>query len=80
MKQGISPERGITMKKEFKYYYTNDLFDDAAFSNLLKKYGVPAFPLTKEKGLVFWVEPLKELAKHPADLPQWIYMNLKWML
>lgn len=68
------------MNKAYKYYYTNDLFDDAAFCNLLKKYGVPAFPLAKEKGLVFWVEPLKGLAKHPADLPQWIYTNLKWML
>lgn len=79
MKQATRPERGTTMKKVSKYY-TNDLFDDAAFCALLRKHGVPAFPLTKEKGLVFWVEPLKELAKHPADLPQWIYTNLKWML
>lgn len=68
------------MNKAYKYYYTNPLFDNARFCALLRKHNVPAFPLADGSGLVFWVEPLKELAKHPAQMPTWIYNNLKWML
>ena len=68
------------MNKAYKYYYTNPLFDDARFCALLRKHNVPAYPLADGSGLVFWVEPLKELAKHPSQMPTWIYNNLKWML
>lgn len=68
------------MNKAYKYYYTNPLFDNAGFCALLRKYNVPAYPLADDSGLVFWIEPLKELAKHPDQMPIWIYNNLKWML
>lgn len=59
-----------------KMYNTNNLFDNKAFAELLNKNGVKAFEV--EGGLMFDEIALKSLSK--AEMPHWIYMNLKWMI
>lgn len=59
-----------------KMYNTNSLFDNKAFAELLNKNGVKAFEV--EGGLMFDEIALKNMSK--AEMPHWIYMNLKWMI
>ena len=59
-----------------KMYNTNSLFDNKAFVELLNKNGIKAFEV--EGGLMFDETALKNMSK--AEMPHWIYMNLKWMI
>lgn len=59
-----------------KMYNTNSLFDNKAFAELLNKNGVKAFEV--KGGLIFDEIALKNMSK--AEMPHWIYMNLKWMI
>lgn len=59
-----------------KMYYTNDLFNNKAFVDLLNKNGIEAFEA--KDGLMFDEVALRNMKK--SEMPHWIYMNLKWMI
>ena len=59
-----------------KMYYTNDLFNDKAFVDLLNKNGIKAFEA--KGGLMFDEVALKNMRK--SEMLNWININLKWII